>query len=228
MSKSPALVLFDIDGTLIRGAGPYHKQALIDGIRTVTGIETHLDGVATAGMLDQDLISAMLRTAGVSERRIRASLGKIVAESQRCYLANCPLDLAAFVCPGVLEFVSRLHNRGAALGLVTGNLSAIGWMKVDSAGLRPYFSFGAFAEDGSTRARLAQVAAGRAVKHKLAAKKSRVTLIGDHLNDIAAAKANGFQSIGVATGVLPLNELREAQPDFLVHTLAELDPEVVF
>jgi phosphoglycolate phosphatase-like HAD superfamily hydrolase len=228
VSKPHALVLFDIDGTLIRGAGPHHKQALIAGIRQVTGLETHLDGVPTAGMLDRDLIAAMLRGAGASERRIRAWLGEIVAESQRAYVADCPADLGAFVCPGAREFIQEVSRRGAVLGLVTGNLTAIGWRKVELAGLRDQFSLGAFAEDGKTRARLAQVAAHRAVKGSFVKKPPKVTLIGDHLNDVAAAQANGFQSVAVATGVLLQEELRPAQPDFLVGTLAGLDPASVF
>ncbi len=34
MKRSESLVLFDIDGTLVRGAGLHHKQSLIEGIRT--------------------------------------------------------------------------------------------------------------------------------------------------------------------------------------------------
>ena len=40
---APALVLFDIDGTLIRRAGPHHRQALVDAVRHVTGLETTTD-----------------------------------------------------------------------------------------------------------------------------------------------------------------------------------------
>jgi len=54
-----------------------------------------------------------------------------------------------------------------------------------------------------------------------------VALIGDHPNDIAAARANGFLSVAVATGVVPLEELRPHEPDFLVQDLRELDLEQV-
>lgn len=228
MSPSPALVLFDIDGTLMRGAGQQHKQALVDGIRHVTGVETHLNGVATSGMLDRDLIATMLRTAGMSERGIRGALQAVMQESQKRYIANCEHDLCAFVCTGAREFVIEVSQRGAVLGLVTGNLSQIGWKKVELAGLRSYFSVGGFAEDGRTRARLARIAASRAKKQALVTKNCRITLIGDHWNDIEAAKANGFQSVAVATGLMPIEELRKPQPDFLVRDLTELDPQVVF
>lgn len=212
----------------MRGAGQHHKQALIDGIRHVTGIETHLNGVPTSGMLDRDLIRLMLRNASVSERRIRTSLRQIIAESQKCYVASCSIDLSPFLCAGVRDFIKDVSARGAVLGLVTGNFSQIGWRKVELAGLRDYFSLGAFAEDGRTRTRLAQVAAIRARKLGVVSKECRITLIGDHANDIDAAKANGFQSVAVATGLMPIEELRKCQPDFLVCNLAELDGRLVF
>src|ERR1022692_2788549 len=43
MPPTPALVLFDIDGTLVRRAGPHHRQALVDAVRRVTGLETSTD-----------------------------------------------------------------------------------------------------------------------------------------------------------------------------------------
>lgn len=227
MNKSKALVLFDIDGTLLRGAGQHHKQALIQGIHTVTGVSTHLDGVPTAGMLDRDLIVSMLRAGGYSRRRARMALRPIMLECQNAYTAICNADLSPFVCVGVRAFISQAKERHALLGLVTGNLTRIGWKKMELAGLRDYFSVGAFAEDGRTRARLARVAAQRARHQGLITKESRVTLIGDHANDVQAAKANGYQSVAVATGLTPLEELRDAHPDHLVRDLGELSVENV-
>lgn len=227
MNRSKALVLFDIDGTLMRGAGEHHKRALIAGIRSVTGVSTHLDGVPTAGALDRDLLVAMLRAGGYSERRARGALRQVIAECQSAYLADCTIDLSGFVCAGVRDFVEEARARGAVLGLVTGNLSQIGWKKVELAGLGGYFSVGAFAEDGTTRARLARVAAQRAKKKDMVARDCRITLIGDHANDVLAAKANGFQSVAVATGVTPLDDLRAGKPDYLLRDLRELSVDAI-
>jgi phosphoglycolate phosphatase len=224
VDKSNSLVLFDIDGTLLCGAGPHHKASLIEGIRRVTGALTTLDGVSTAGMLDRDLIASMLRIAGYGERRIRMALRPVMAECQNCYVANCTVDLRTNVCVGVPEFLARLVARGAVLGLVTGNLSQIGWKKVELAALRECFSIGAFAEDGHTRTQLARVAARRAMKQSLIGRNCRISLIGDHVNDIEAARNNAFRAVAVATGVTSLEELRTSKPDILVRDLTELDP----
>lgn len=227
MKPANALVLFDIDGTLLRGAGHHHRDALIAGIRQITGLATHLDGVATSGMLDRDLIAIMLKAAGHSERRIRRAMRSIMEQCQDAYCADCTLNLKPFLCPGVPELLSELRERGAAMGLVTGNLSQIGWRKMELAGLREYFSVGAFAEDGRTRARLARVALQRARKAGLISRKARVSLIGDHLNDIEAARANGFQSVAVATGLVKLEDLKAREPDVPVPTLCDLEIETL-
>jgi phosphoglycolate phosphatase-like HAD superfamily hydrolase len=223
VAKSTALVLFDIDGTLVRGAGQHHRDALVAGIREVTGLETHLNGVPTSGMLDRDLIAHMLRATGYSPRRMRAELRDIMHACQRAYAANCAADLTAAVCAGVPELLTELSRRNVQMGLVTGNLSEIGWKKVEIAGLRNFFSIGAFAEDGSTRIRLARIAWQRAVKAGLIERSARVSLIGDHMNDVNAAQANGFQAIAVASGLTPADELAKSRPDVLVESLRDLE-----
>jgi phosphoglycolate phosphatase-like HAD superfamily hydrolase len=214
------LVLFDIDGTLIRNAGPHHKQALIEGIRRATGISTTLDGVPTQGMLDCDLIRGML---GLDH----PSLEQIIFECEAAYLNNCAPSLRERVCPGVPELLLALRQRRAVMGLVTGNLRAIGRKKMELAGLLEYFPVGAFSDQGRTRGDLAAAAAHEAHRLGLVGHDARVTLIGDHPNDIAAGRRNGFQTVGVATGLSSWDELAAECPDLLVHTLAELDLELL-
>ena|ERR1700761_6598615 len=227
MNRS-TLVLFDIDGTLLRRAGTHHKQALIDGIRNVTGLTTHLDGISTSGMLDRALITAMLKAAQYPDEQISEAMHSIIEECQRSYNSNCPSTLAEMVCPGVPALLFELRERGAALGLVSGNLSAIAWRKMELAGLRQYFEVGAFADEAATRAELAGAARRRAIKRDLVSANCFTSLIGDHPNDIQAARQNGFQAIAVATGLVGREALAAAGPDILVPTLEELDRNALF
>ncbi|HEX4809010.1 MAG TPA: haloacid dehalogenase-like hydrolase [Bryobacteraceae bacterium] len=218
-----SLVLFDIDGTLIRNAGGHHKQALIEGIRRATGALTTLDGIATHGMLDCDLIRGML-----GSEEDHPALEQIMAECEAAYLDNCAPSLRERVCPGVLDTLRALRGRDAVLGLVTGNLRVIGKKKMELAGLADYFTVGAFSGQGRTRGELAAVAALEARALGLAAHDARVTLIGDHPNDVEAGRRNGFQTVAVATGLSSWDELEAARPDLLVRTLADLDLELLF
>jgi phosphoglycolate phosphatase len=71
---STALVLFDIDGTLIRKAGPHHREALVEAVRRITGLESTTDGVPVQGMLDRDILTIMLNNAGAAKSLIRRSM----------------------------------------------------------------------------------------------------------------------------------------------------------
>ena len=118
----------------------------------------------------------------------RQVVEEIARESQRAYLVNCSHDLRPFVCRGARELIETLVAQGAAIALVTGNLSAIGWRKMELAGLRDFFHTGAFSEDGATRAEIAQLQPAARAAEKHAADGCRVALIGDHRNDIEAAR----------------------------------------
>src|ERR1700723_313172 len=93
------LVLFDIDGTLVRKSGPHHREALIDAVRRTTGLETTTDNVPVVGMLDGDILTQMLSNAGASRALIRRKMPELIDHAQRIYIRRCP-DLRAKVCPG--------------------------------------------------------------------------------------------------------------------------------
>lgn len=183
---APALVLFDIDGTLVRKAGPHHREALVAAVRRTTGIETTTEGVPVAGMLDRDILERMLLNAGATRALIRRSMPELVRRAQALY--SCP-NLERKVCPGVRRLLARLELHKIPVGLVTGNLSRIAWKKMEHAGLRPYFRFGAFAENGRTRASLVKNAIREARRQGWIDRAARVTMIGDHPNDVLAARA---------------------------------------
>jgi phosphoglycolate phosphatase len=226
LEPSDALVLFDIDGTLIRRAGQHHREALVEAIRRTAGVETTTEGVPVAGMLDRDILATMMARAGMSPGAIRKAMPTVVQRAQAIYVRTAP-DLARKVCPGVRRTLLRLERRGAVIGLVTGNLSRIGWKKMERAGLRPYFRFGAFAELAKDRAGLVRVAIRLARRHRWIGRESRISLIGDHPNDVRAAQANGIRAIAVATGLASMEELRSHAPDVILPDLRSLALEML-
>jgi phosphoglycolate phosphatase len=222
---APSLVLFDIDGTLVRRAGPHHKRALIDAVSQVLRLEASLAKIQTHGMLDCDLFRLMLLDLGLNEAEIELNLPKLRRAAEEYYLANGPADLRTCVCPGVVPLLQTLAAGGIPTTLVTGNLSAIGWRKIELAGLRSYFAAGAFSEQASTRAGLAKAAVADAKSRHLITEDALVSLIGDHPNDVRAARANAIQAIATATGLSSFEELQQENPDILVHDLSELRME---
>ena len=217
-----ALVLFDIDGTLIRRAGPQHRQALEAAVKRVTGLDSSTEGIPMQGMLDRDILRLMLANAGCSAAMIRRLMPELVRVAQSIYVRGRGPKLHRKVCPGVRMLLWKLHRRGIPTGLVTGNLTDIAWNKMERAGLDHYFRFGAFAESANDRAGLVKLAVREARRKRWIDRGSPVSLIGDHPNDIQAAKSNGVRSIAVATGVVGAAELATHEPDLLVEDMRAL------
>ena len=227
LEPSRALVLFDIDGTLIRRAGEHHRQALVEAVRRTVGIETTTDGVPVSGMLDRDILTVMMTRAGMKPAAIRQAMPIVIEHAQSIYVRTSPV-LERKVCPGVRRALWRLERRGAVIGLVTGNLTRIGWRKMERAGIRHYFRYGAFAELAKDRAGLVRIAIRHARREGWIGRETSISLIGDHPNDVRAARANDIRAVAVATGLIPMEELRTHAPDILLPDLRSLAMEMLF
>lgn len=215
---APALVLFDIDGTLIRRLGPHHRQALEEAVRRVTGLETTTDHVPLHGMLDPDILAQMMRNAGAGDALIRRSMPRILEVAGALYVRSVP-SLKRKTCPGVRRLLGLLKRRGVVLGLVTGNVPRIGWKKLERSELKHYFRFGAFAGMRPDRAGLVRLAIGRARREGWIDARARIALVGDTPSDIRAAQANRITAIAVATGISLAEELAGHAPDLLLEDL---------
>ncbi len=225
---SPSLVLFDIDGTLVRKAGPQHRLALIQAVRDVLGLEATTDGVPLHGMLDPDIILCMLENAGLAAMDIDTAMPAILVAAEEAYLATEIPDIRDKRCPAVPEILDMLTGMGTVLALVTGNLPRIGWRKLERAGIHHYFRHGGFGGMAPTRGLLAKLAIEQARADGLIGPGSRISLIGDAPQDIRAAQENGIQSISVRTGVTPPGELEACNPDYLLDDLTRLDANILF
>ncbi|MCL4784543.1 MAG: HAD family hydrolase [Bryobacterales bacterium] len=225
-TQFPSLFLFDIDGTLMRGAGPQHREALEYAAARVLGVRTSTEGIPVHGMLDTDIVAAMLRREGVPLVRIRGAMEELMRSAERRYVRNGPGSLTGKVCPGVRALLARLQRRGVPLLLVTGNFARIGWRKVELAGLRHYFAHGAFAGMSATRAGLARLAIRHARErgwlNGVPANVSSVVLIGDAPSDILAAHSNRIRSVAVCTGISTREELEAHRPHLLIRNLGDL------
>ncbi len=218
MTGAPSLVLFDIDGTLVRRAGSHHRQALVDAVRRVSGLETSTDHIPVHGMLDPDIVTRMMRDAGASRAQIRRAMPAIIHRAQQIYVRSVP-DLRRKACPGVRLLLRRLRKRGVLLGLVTGNLTRIGWKKLDRAGLKQYFRFGAFGEMARNRAGLARLAIRHARARGWINRATPISLVGDAPSDIIAAQRNGIRAIAVHTGISTRDDLLVYAPDLILEDL---------
>ncbi len=211
--------LFDIDGTLLRSRDRVHFDSVAASVQRVTGFEITLAGILLHGSTDTAILREACHQAGVPPQILEARIESIL-EAMRQTVAERRHELDLVRMPGVEEALRHLARRGALLGLATGNLEMIGWIKVEQAGLREWFRFGGFSDHFPVRAELVCQAAKKA--RELAGPDSTVCVVGDTPRDIQAARANFLSVIAVATGRYSFDELLEHKPDVCATSLADL------
>lgn len=211
--------LFDIDGTLLRSHDRVHFESIPAGVRHVTGLTVTLDGVAIHGSTDTAILREACEKAGIPEGILEPQVSAIL-EAVCNHVAERREELQPYLMPGVRETLHHLAQRGAVLGVATGNLEAIGWIKIEKAGLREWFRFGGFSDDFPVRAELVGAAARKA--RQLTRKAAKVCVVGDTPRDIEAARANHLPVIAVATGLFSFDDLFSHGPTVCTTTLMDL------
>lgn len=220
--------LIDIDGTLLRHKDRVHFDAFFESVRGVMGCDLVLDGVILAGNTDPGILRDAFHLARVKdelwrpqrEAMLKAMCAKVVERRHH---------LQPMIMPGVEATLEHLQKKGALLGIATGNLEEIGWLKIENAGLRSWFSFGGFSDRFEKRADMIAHAAEQARTNLQRAQdgeskrqEASVCVVGDTPFDIEAARANGLPTIAVATGRYDFDALMEHQPEACATTLAAL------
>ncbi|MSR44148.1 MAG: HAD family hydrolase [Phycisphaerales bacterium] len=214
------LVLFDIDGTLLRTEGAGMRGMLAAAHELFPQHRFSFDGISISGRLDRLIWKDLMAHAGIeptAERHesFRTAYG---IHLQRGFAD----DARSHALAGARELVVALsRSEACVLGLLTGNYEHTGRIKVAHAAipLEP-FVYNAWADDGHHRRDLPPVAMQR---HHAATGRSidpsHVIIVGDTPLDIDCAHFNGCQAIAVATGAHPMSELASHNPELLVDGL---------
>jgi phosphoglycolate phosphatase-like HAD superfamily hydrolase len=213
--------LFDIDGTLLNAKGRVHYNAFTSALDRIFGLRTTIDGVRWAGNTDIGILREVLEREGLSAAELDYKLREVIDHMSAEVERNREV-VRAEVCPSIGDIVRALHAAGKTLGIVSGNFSRIGWVKVEAAGLREYFSLGFFADQFPTRTEIF-----RAAIEDIRIRKGpdvRVCVVGDTPSDIQSAKANYVPVIAVATGGFGYEELRAYSPDICLRCCDEALP----
>ncbi len=211
--------LFDIDGTLLNASGRAHYRAFNRALRDIFGVDTTIDGVPWHGNTDIGILRAVLRREGIPDsaldQNLAAAVSLMCAEVERNRSA-----VRSEVCPSIPSLVRLLHAKGKLLGVASGNFSSIGWVKIEVAGLREYFSFGSFSDRAELRSEIFRHAIAEA--RRLRGATANICVIGDTPSDIQAARANSIPVVAVATGIYSTAQLAEHHPNVLLGCCDEL------
>jgi phosphoglycolate phosphatase-like HAD superfamily hydrolase len=219
------LLLFDIDGTLVRSRPLTHQRAMalaaveVFGLPDGTG-EAAVRAVEPWGKTDRWILRELLEAHGASApgdadvARWEQAACSVYEEIENGSPTDGDIRTA--------EVLERLRAHGHQLALVTGNLEPIARRKLAQRGLGDAFPTGqgGFGSDAEDRADLVRIARERAGSPPL----TETVLIGDTPNDVLAGLTAQVRTIGVANGRYGRDALLEAGAHAVVDELDELEP----
>jgi phosphoglycolate phosphatase-like HAD superfamily hydrolase len=218
----PRILLFDVDGTLIRSGGA-GARALERAVAEAFSLGEVRAGFSFAGGTDPAIFRRLLADHGIEPtddalaRTFERYLDVLREEIERAqgYRVN----------PGMTDALEALAAQDPAylaVGLGTGNVEPGARIKLSRADLNRHFPFGGFGSDAEDRAALLRAGAARgAARLGRALAECDVVVVGDTPLDVSAAHAIGARCLAVATGGGTRPELAAAGADYLFGSLAE-------
>ncbi|MDX1414120.1 MAG: HAD family hydrolase [Candidatus Promineifilaceae bacterium] len=217
------LLLFDIDGTLIR-SNSAGRLAMAAALEEMFGTSGPLESYNMSGKTDARIITDLMTAIGLSaeeaEQKLPLTYELMAEKAMDIYPGR-----GIVPCAGVEKLLNYLRSReDVVLGLLTGNSQSTTPLKLQEAGIQPeQFVVGAFGSDDLDRNRLVAVATERflALTGRQIAGDNMV-IIGDTPADILCARAGKATAIAVATGWHSMETLARYNPDFLFEDLEDL------
>jgi phosphoglycolate phosphatase len=215
------LILFDIDGTLIRTGGAGVK-AFERTFASVFGLPDATRTVKFAGRTDTSIVRECF-----TQHQIPCTPENFAKffEMYPFWLDQFLSQLEGGVCEGVADFMEGVRKlpEPPVFGLLTGNIRVGAEIKLRHYGLWQHFRTGAFGDDDERRDCIAGIAKQRGsffFGRDLAG--DEVLVIGDTPHDITCGRSIGAKIIAVGTGGATLEELAPHHAHWTVPDLREL------
>jgi phosphoglycolate phosphatase-like HAD superfamily hydrolase len=220
------LVLFDIDGTLIRTRG-----AGVKAFERTLASEFHVHNgtahVKFAGRVDPSIVREcfMHHAIAATPENFRRFFDSYVF-----WLDFLLGEFKGTACAGVWTLIRDLQSlpHPPRLGLLTGNIRLGAEIKLRHFGLWDFFVTGAFGDDHESRRQLAVIArarGGQLIGDKL--RGEEILVVGDTPHDIDCARAIEARTLAVGTGGAGLAELKAHHPTWLVEDLTRVTAEAL-
>lgn len=225
--ENKKLVLFDIDGTLIRHIG----SGVANWARRYRVAAEEVYGVnlgefpikPVQGKVERQIAWMLLEPLGIS-RETFVQKFSIFADRVFDQLLDDPNDQALYhQISEAKQLVDLLRkNNDACLGVVSGNVQRVGEWKLAHAGYGGIFTFGVYGDDADDRMHLVKAVyeKANAFFHNSFGPDNTI-IIGDTAHDVACARRIGARVIAVTTGGHSKDELIAIKPDLLVDSLMD-------
>lgn len=201
------LVLWDIDGTLVR-AGELGAAVFDRALEAVLGRLPEVR-IRMSGKTDPQIVHEYLELMQLDDpSHLPAILQRL--ELELASVAH-QIALEGKACAGAEKALVRLGEEPDVIqSVLTGNIAPNAVVKLSAFGLERYLDLeaGAYGSDHADRRALVPIALRRQAERRgLHLDADSVIVIGDTPNDLACAQAGGARCILVATGRYVVHEL---------------------
>ncbi len=167
--NSLRILLWDLDGTLVRGARyGIFKDYTGPMLEAVFGTAGCLPDMIVSGMTDLQIVEEALRGEGITREHITDRKDELL----RCYITEMKLATGhgnhiIMAMPGAREVLKAVDEHPRYLSaLLTGNIQPAAQLKVEITGLAEFFRLpGAFGDESFDRRDLPAIAARRINEH---------------------------------------------------------------
>ena len=216
------LILFDVDQTLLSARGG-DRKALNAAFSDLYGIEDAFEGVGFGGRMDLSIMAEVYRIRGVPEGDRR--LDEFKVRYFEHLTAILPEWDEGIVHPGVRELLGALESEaGVQMGLATGNFREAAFIKLRRYGLDGFFEEGGFGGDHPNRTEvIADAIAKCQTLSGSVYEREDIFVIGDSISDVEAGKANGINTLAVATGHYDSAKLASLGPTHVFEDLSDTE-----
>ncbi len=220
------LVLFDVDGTLVKFKSGISKKILGTILKEIFNKEIPETTMPSfAGMTDLQIIREICEANDISFEDLKPEIN-LLWENMLNVFRKFATPEHIELLPGVSDLLFKLSELDSIqLALLTGNFKKNAYLKLSTYALDKYFPVGSFGSDHEDRNQLPSLAIKRAniLKGVKAFSAKNTLIIGDAPRDIICAKANKIKVISVATGTFTKVELLQYHPDYIFDSFVYFD-----
>lgn len=225
------LVLWDVDGTLIRsnGIGADVFDRAFQHVLGLAPTARITEQIRLSGKTDPQIALEYLELMKIDEPQRHLPLVLKLLEEELATAAEL-LAASGSALPGVPDILARLAAvDGVHQTLLTGNMAANAAVKVAAFGLDQWLDLeiGAYGSDHADRCELVPIAQERARRLRgVDVGPAETWVIGDTERDFACAQAGGARCLLVATGGSRQRELAALHPDAVMADLSDVEAVV--
>ena len=217
VNYQPQMVLIDLDGTLIDSVPDL--AYCVDALMSQLGLPPR--GEAKVRQWVGNGIERLVKRALLDQldgEPDQALLDKALSIYLALYKEN--LSKRSRLYPGVKEGLQFLHGAGYKLGCITNKAAAFTEPLLKDLGIYGYFRIVVSGDTLPVKKPdpLPLLHAAQFFK----VEPSQALMVGDSISDVKAARAAGFQVICVSYGYNHGQDIRDAHPDAVIDSMAQL------